>query len=425
MALQGTIKDFGLAEILQLLGIQRKTGVLTVENEDDVVTVTFFQGQVVGADAKTRNLEDLLGSVLVRTGRITEAQLQQALAIQKSTLQRLGYVLVKTASISEEDLREALRIQVSQIVYRLFRWRSGGYHFLPTEHVEYDEDHFVPIGAETILMEGARMIDEWPIIERRLRSPSLVFRKTEAGERLDIPIASIVEADVDLAVDGVAHQGTPQKTIDLSVEERDVLHMVDGRHTIQDLVDRCPLGEFDTYRILYDLLDRGLIGEVRVESNERADVADDRRATIRSAALPVFILAAAAASLASLRWNPASPWRLSMAGGQTDTLNTYASRGRLEQIERAIRVHYLDRGAFPARLSVLSDAGYVSPTDLIDPWGRPYAYGLDPTGYQIAGTDAQGDPADPLVLRRRLPASQRMLVEGTADTGITGVPAEP
>ena len=74
------------------------------------------------------------------------------------------------------------------------------------------------------------------------------------------------------------------------MEEQDVLHMVDGRHTIQDLVDRCPLGEFDTYRILYDLLDRGLIEEVRVESSERADVADDRRATVRAAVLIALVV---------------------------------------------------------------------------------------------------------------------------------------
>jgi hypothetical protein len=412
MALQGTIKDFGLAEILQLLGIQRKSGVLSVDNGEDVVTVTFFEGQIVGADAKTRNLEDLLGSVLVRTGRITEGQLQDALRVQKSTLQRLGYVLVKSGAISETDLREALRIQVSQIVYRLFRWRSGSYHFTPTEHVEYDEEHFTPIGAETILMEGARMIDEWPIIERRLRSPSLVYRKTEQGERLDTPVASIVEADVDLALDRAEAEDAPSDPA-LGPEERDVLHMVNGRYTVQDIVDRCPLGEFDTYRILYDLLDRNLIEEVREESSERADAAEDRRARIRAAALSGVVFLLAAASVVTLPGNPASPWRLARAGADTDALNAYASRGRLERIEKALRVHYLDRGTLPARLSDLVDAGCLRPSELSDPWGRPYAYEGDSTGYAIAGTGPTGEPSGSLVLRRRLLPSQRLLLGRT------------
>ena len=107
MALEGTIRDFGLADILQLIGIQRKTGVLTLDGGDDTVTVKFLDGAVVGADTRQRNLEDLLGSVLVRTGRITEAQLQEALRIQRSTLQRLGYILVKQKFISEVDLQKA------------------------------------------------------------------------------------------------------------------------------------------------------------------------------------------------------------------------------------------------------------------------------------------------------------------------------
>jgi hypothetical protein len=421
MALQGTIKDFGLAEILQLLGIQRKSGVLSVDNGEDVVTVTFFQGQIVGADAKTRNLEDLLGSVLVRTGRITEGQLQDALRVQRSTLQRLGYVLVRSGSISETDLREALRIQVSQIVYRLFRWRSGSYHFTPTEHVEYDEEHFTPIGAETILMEGARMIDEWPIIERRLRSPSLVFRKTEEGDRLDTPVASLVEADVDLLLDrGDADE--PSSDVRLSAEERDVLHMVNGRHTVQDIVDRCPLGEFDTYRILYDLLDRTLIQEVREESSERADAADDRRARIRAALLCGVVFALAAFSLATLRANPLSPWRLSLAAADTDALNTYASRGRLERIERALRLHYLDRGSLPARLGDLVAADCIRPSDLSDPWGRPYGYEGDAAGYAVGGTGPTGEPSESLVFRRRLLPSQRLLL---GDTPVPSPPALP
>jgi hypothetical protein len=412
VGLQGTIKDFGLAEILQLLGIQRKTGVLTVDSEEDVVTVTFHQGQVVGADSRTRNLEDLLGSVLVRTGRITEAQLREALKIQKRTLQRLGYVLVKTASISEEDLREALRVQVSQIVYRLFRWRTGHYHFAPSDHVEYDEAHFVPIGAETILMEGARMIDEWPILERRLRSPSLVFKKTETGERLDVPIASIVEVDVDLAVD--AHSAESGGGT-LSPEERDTLHAVDGRQTIQDLVDRSPLGEFDTYRILYDLQDRGLIVEVKIESSEHADAADEKRERIQAIVLTAAVITVALASTVSLRWNPLTPWRLGLAETNTNILNTYASEGRLEQVERAVRVHFLDRGGFPEQLSDLAAAGYLKAEDLIDPWGRGYLYTLEPGGYEIRGRDAHGAEADHLVVRRRLPPSQRMLLEGSAE----------
>ena len=40
MALEGTIKDFGLPDIFQLIGLQRKTGTLTLQSDKEEVTVT-------------------------------------------------------------------------------------------------------------------------------------------------------------------------------------------------------------------------------------------------------------------------------------------------------------------------------------------------------------------------------------------------
>ena len=45
MALEGTIKDFGLPDIFQLIGLQRKTGLLTLKHDQDQVTVYFENGR--------------------------------------------------------------------------------------------------------------------------------------------------------------------------------------------------------------------------------------------------------------------------------------------------------------------------------------------------------------------------------------------
>lgn len=415
MALQGTIKDFGLGDILQLIGIQRKTGVLTMDSAEDTVTVKFLDGQVVGADTRSRNLEDLLGSVLVRTGRITEAQLQEALKVQRATLQRVGYILVKTGSISEEDLREALRIQVLQIVYRLFRWRDGKYHFTPTDRVDYDVDHFTPVSAETILMEGARMIDEWPILERRIKTPRMVFRKTAAGAALDVPVASLVDADVDFGFDRAA--GTERAESDgvqVSREELEVLHMVDGKATVQDLVDRSPLGEFDVYHVLYELLNRNLVEEVRVASTPGVAQAEERRRVALSGALAFPVLLLAAAGALTALWAPLGPWRLAGVGPETDLLKLYASQARLERIENAVQVFYFDLGSIPKDLDALVRARYLDPADLLDPWGRPYALRVAAGGYEILGGDARGEPSEDLTVRRTFTANQRLLLQPEA-----------
>ncbi len=415
MALVGTIKDFGLADILQLIGLQRKTGILTLEGGADKVTVKFLEGAVVGADTSLRNLEDLLGSVLVRTGRITQAQLQESLLIQKSTLQRLGYVLVKQNFISGDDLEEALRIQVTQIVYRLFRWRDGKYQFAPMDHVEYDNEHFRPISAETILMEGARMIDEWPILERRIKSPGMVFRQTTSGAALDVPVASLLDADIDFGFqDAPEGRERGEGEIKISPDERDILHMVDGVATVQDIVDTSALPEFDVYRILFELSNRNLT-EVVAPTVATGDGTRDARGTPwASGSLQLAVIALALLGIFTLGMNRFTPWRIASASHDTELLKTYASRNRLERVEQALQAFYLDRGSMPDTLKALSAEGYLRPSDIMDPWGRPYSYRLDAAAYELGNDVPGGRSEDAVVIRHPFSASQRMILEGGA-----------
>lgn len=420
MALEGTIRDFGLADILQLIGIQRKTGELILDDGDDQVTVKFLDGNVVGADTRKRTVEDLLGAVLVSTGRISDGQLQEALRTQKNTLQRLGHILVKKGLISEEDLIDALRTQSLQIVYRLFRWHEGRYSFRTVDNLEYDERHFVPINAETILMEGARMVDEWPIIERRIKSDRMILRKTAAAREIEAAAESIVDDDINIDLGfGEADDQPPvppeeSGEISLSREEREVLVLVNGRRTASEINERTALGEFDTYRILADMMTRNLIAEVKRPT--AADIGAERTGILDrllQGVLNAIILLAVLAALATLNANPLSPWRVAGEDEGTRQLRFYASQARLEQVERAIRVFYLDAGVFPPSLEPLAFNGYIREADLFDPWGRPYGYGLSPGGFQLFGLDAEGNPDAGLTVSHRFSTVQRMLLDPT------------
>jgi hypothetical protein len=418
MALQGTLKDFGLGDILQLIAIQRKTGVLTLEGDRESVTVKFLQGQVVGADTKSRSVEELLGSVLVRTGRITEAQLQEALRLQRRTLQRLGHVLVHNGLISEDDLVEALRVQSLQIIYRLFRWKNASYSFLSVDDLEYDDQHFVPINAETILMEGARMIDEWPIIERRVKSERMVFRRSEAAKNLEIDVESIVDRDIDISfgsLDAVEVEGQPParqaQPIRLSPEERGILNLVDGRRTVAEINDLSTLGEFDTYRVVSELLTRNLIEEVkaspvRAVGQTRGVGLADRLLGWTLNGIVLSLVIVGATGIPSNRW---TPWRTGTVVSVTEQLRLHASQVRLERLEHAIQVFYLDAGTFPSDLGVLATSGYLSEDDLRDPWGRDYGYRLSASGYQVYGWDGEGALQPKLTLNHRFTGLQRML----------------
>lgn len=114
MALKGTLKDFGIADILQLIGQQQKTGILHLKNRDEEVHVSFKDGNVVKAESTTRKKKELLGDMLVRAELINERQLQHALEEQRRTLRRLGVVLVASAAVTRERLREVAQLQTTE-----------------------------------------------------------------------------------------------------------------------------------------------------------------------------------------------------------------------------------------------------------------------------------------------------------------------
>ena len=188
MALEGTLRDFSLSDIFQLIGLQRKTGVLTLRASEDVVTVSFLDGKVVGADSLNKRLEDRLGQVLLKTGAVTKAELDAALKTQMETLERLGHILLDRTVISKDELRKAFEQQILQIIFRVFRWQDGDYHFSQETSVDYDAELVTPLGSESILMEGARMLDEWPIIEKRIPHRGMVFVSTPTARQAEVTL---------------------------------------------------------------------------------------------------------------------------------------------------------------------------------------------------------------------------------------------
>jgi len=267
MALEGTLKDFSLADIFQLIGLQRKTGILTLQSEIDTVTVTFLDGKIVGAESVEKKLEDRLGRVLVKRGYITEEQLDEALETQRETLQRLGYILIKNNVISQEELKKALHDQINQILFRLFRWKEGYYHFRQEKTVHYDKENITPLSAENILMAGVQIVDEWPRIEKKIPNFDLVFRKRPLppGTRIETRHEeedsdfTLLEEAVEEILPEEDEADPDENIISLSHEEELAYALVDGDRSVQIIIDSCHQGEFETLKGLFSLLNSELI----------------------------------------------------------------------------------------------------------------------------------------------------------------------
>jgi hypothetical protein len=400
MALEGTIRDFGLPDIFQLIGLQRKTGLLTLTNEKDgeSVVVTFEGGMVVMADSSARRLEDRLGNVLVKQGKITRERLEEALGMQKQTLQRLGHILASGSAITTKDLRDALQVQISQIVFRVFRWRDGRYQFTPAESADYDRENFVPMSTDFILMEGIRMVDEWPIIEKKIPSFNIVFRPVVDPTLIDVGAGGGPEAS---AVERRAASGTGR--IRLAPEEERVFRKVDGVRTVQAIIDATGAGEFEVCRTLFELLNRNLIasagrGSARAEEAEAVGVASP---------LPGYAVAAlvTALALSGLLVQRATPFAVSGLPGTLQA--SYASvrdgvmRSRLLRLERAIEAWRATHARPPQSLEDLAQAALVDRSSLHDPWGRPFRYEPGASGYLLSAADASGASRPDATIDRR------------------------
>jgi hypothetical protein len=425
MALEGTLRDFSLADIFQLIGLQRKTGVLTLRGKDDTVTVTFLDGKVVGADSLNRRLENRLGSVLMKSGTLTQDQLSRALEIQRETLQRLGFILTHYGIISPDSLKQAIQLQILQIVYRLFRWKDGDYHFSQETTIEYDRDNVVPITAESILMEGARMIDEWPIIEKRIRSYDQVFRKKLTDQ--EIVVVGADEAD-EIDFDGDASHMRRRRPaaagdkIRISREEKAIYDVVDGTVTVGDIVEVSRLSEFDANKALYELLTRDLIEEVRGQSAQAVldqTPVDETEVAETPVPLPLVAMMAiwAILSLVTSYRNPLNslaPFgREHSAVGETQKS---ISLQRIEAIGQAIEKYNVVNGHLPLKLQDLVPY-YISASLLTDPWGNTYKYLQRPERYLVIGFSPDGKADTDLFLSRAIDTGPATPTPAKTDTG--------
>jgi hypothetical protein len=410
MALEGTIKDFGLPDIFQLIGLQRKTGLLTLKHEKENVTVTFESGQVVMADSAAKRLEDRLGNVLVKQGKLSKEKLDEALQTQKATLQRLGHILTTGNYITPKDLKDALQVQVSQIVFRVFRWRDGEYHFAPTDNVDFDRDNFTPMSADFILMEGIRMVDEWPIIEKKIPSMDIVFRTVVDPSMIEVGAGSGGEEPGAVA-EAKRSAASSASKIRLTAEEERVYRKVDGTRTVQGVIDSTGGGEFEVCRILFDLLNRNIITPVGRGPARDASVIGLPSAA--PSAAPGYVVAGLCVLLALggmfvRRGAPFAvtglpPFLREAHGLMLDT----ASHSRLERLDRAILAHHLVHGSAPATLEVLVGEGLVDRSYLHDPWDRPYHYALTESGYLLTGVDDRGKSIADTAVERHLPVEKR------------------
>ena len=400
MALEGTLSDFSLPDIFQLIGIQHKTGVLTLSCSEATVRVYFRDGLVINADSMRQGTEDRLGTVLVRTGRITDDQLEDALKTQRETLQQLGHILVSRGYLTAEDLADSLRMQATQVIYRLFRWKEGEYHFDQDAAVD-STGAFEPLSSESILMEGVRMLDEWPIIESRITSRTMVFKKLHPGGSVEIvEDAESIDRDDDSALKAlIGGSEAAERTVQLTAMEQQVYAKINGRRTVQEIADHVSLYEFDACKCIYEMAERGLLAEVSTGDVIQTAGAPPRREVSPAVVKGLYVVLSVwmLLSAATIRFNPLAYWGVPPTSNmKLDSYRAAKLRLRLEKVSLSLEAFHVASGSYPAGLLELVEAGLVEGRDVAGPDGAPLTYELQGAGFLLAYRGGSRAPASPI-----------------------------
>jgi tetratricopeptide (TPR) repeat protein len=229
VAIKGSLKEASLPDVLQLLSLGAKSGCLSVTDRNSFGYVYFDRGKI--SYASIVNRRDRLGDILVKNGKISQAQLEAAIDHQGKgrSGKRLGEILVDQNSITRNDLESYMRLQIEEAVYFLFTWTQGNFNF--EADVKPEQDFIVSINPESLLLEGARRVDEWSLIEKKIPSLDVIF--TVDRERL---LASQVH---------------------LTDVQEQILPFLDGSRDVATIVEDSGLVEFEVGKALYGLITAG------------------------------------------------------------------------------------------------------------------------------------------------------------------------
>jgi outer membrane protein assembly factor BamB/tetratricopeptide (TPR) repeat protein len=273
MSFKGDLSTIGLAEVFQMISMSQKEGTLVVVDTDSRKSI-YFGSTGVRLLSTGRRKGQKLGDVLLRAGKITQAQLDDALENAKILKKRLGEVLVEIGAVGESDIDQVVREQIEEEIYDLFLWKRADFEFVEGPPADDLTDPDSPVtklafDVNGLLLEAVRRADEWAIINQKIPSLDSVFVFCSEADRSE--------------EDKVAPDALKR-----------VYRLLDGRRTALEVVEGTGVSKFDACKALIDLQERGRIRLLTVQ--EIMDLATARmNEGHKDGAVRMFVAAAAQA----------------------------------------------------------------------------------------------------------------------------------
>ena len=273
MSFKGDLSTIGLGEVFQMISMSQKEGTLIVQDSESRKCVFFgATGVQLLSSGKRKGMK--VGDMLLRAGKVTEAELEDALENGRIQRKMVGEVLVESGVVSQEEIQRIIREQIEEEIYDLFLWKKANFEFVegPAADELKDPDAQVTklsFDVNGLLLEAVRRSDEWVIINQTVPSIDSIFTFVSESDR---------------------HE--EDKTAQ-DVSKR-VYRLVDGRVPISEIVENTGVSKFEACKVLVDLFNRGRIRLLTVP--ETMDLAMKRMAEgSRERGMRMYLAAAAQA----------------------------------------------------------------------------------------------------------------------------------
>lgn len=238
MALKGNLRDFTITQLLNLVNLAKKTGVLVIERSSQTANLTFDEGKLTYAQLS--NQEDGLGSILHKAKMITPAQ-YGTIKNRAGNMsdKELGLLLVNSGYLTQEDIIASLQNHFIEVIQQLYTWVEGIFHFLGGQQTPEDK---IPIrmDLENIIIEGSRRLREREQLQDELPNLELALKFTD-------------------------RPGVKLENLNMSVEEWRVVSYINPKNTIKQIAKAAKMSDMEIRRVVYGLLQAGLVELIRPE----------------------------------------------------------------------------------------------------------------------------------------------------------------
>lgn len=277
MAIRGGLAEFSIPELLQLLALQQKTGVLTLTHKQGHCHVLYFwRGKVLAAADRRRHNRHMFLVYLYQNQFFTKDQVESVEDICRSTGQDLFTVILASGVMSRDRLAEEMHRFAQRTMDELVSWIDGTYEFASgDEKVLPTHGLTIHLNPEELVLESMRRADELTTMQESMLAPDVLLARVDSTGREPLPRECTI-----------------------------VLKLVDGTKTVQELCRSSPLGDFLTYEAITELLGRQKIMIVDAEHLQSMAAARRPRPKISWAALGAIISLVVGSALLGTGVNP-------------------------------------------------------------------------------------------------------------------------